>query len=203
MSPRRRSWCRRDHGLWGTNQSHIHHRHPAGNHVPGGARRGLVANRHARQRDLWNADSDWWNNAGHRRLQPVERIIVSGGLHQCHLYRDGRPAANRQLHICRHRRRTQSESDQFLAFGDSITAGEVPDSTDSSTGRIRLRILQPALAYPAQLQMMLAQRYPAQSLSISVVNDGVQGETAVDGAGRLDNDLAIHRPDVPLCCKKA
>jgi lysophospholipase L1-like esterase len=73
----------------------------------------------------------------------------------------------------------------FLAFGDSITAGEVPDSTDTSTGRIKLRALQPALAYPAQLQMMLAQRYPAEALSIVVHNDGLQGETAANGVGRL------------------
>ena len=46
--------------------------------------------------------------------------------------------------------------------------------------------------------MMLAQRYPAQNLDIKVINDGSQGETAVDGAGRLDSDLSLYRPDVLL-----
>jgi lysophospholipase L1-like esterase len=87
---------------------------------------------------------------------------------------------------------------KFLAFGDSITAGEVPDSTDTGTGRVRLRALQPALAYPAQLQTMLSQRYPAQAMAISVINDGVQGETAVLGTGRLDGELTAHMPDVLL-----
>jgi lysophospholipase L1-like esterase len=87
----------------------------------------------------------------------------------------------------------------FLAFGDSITAGEVPDSTDSSTGgRVRLRMLQPSLAYPAQLQTMLQQRYPTQAQAIMVINRGIQGEWAVQGAARLDGELTQFKPDVLL-----
>jgi lysophospholipase L1-like esterase len=87
---------------------------------------------------------------------------------------------------------------KFLAFGDSITAGEVPDITDSATGRVTLRVLQPSLAYPAQLQALLAQKYPGQAQMIVVTNDGIQGESALEGAARVGDELTRYAPEVLL-----
>ena len=78
---------------------------------------------------------------------------------------------------------------KILAFGDSITAGEITSASGSAD-------VDPAACYPAQLQWLLAQRYPNQP--IVVVNDGKIGETAADGAGRLPQELAANRPDVVL-----
>jgi len=52
------------------------------------------------------------------------------------------------------------------------------------------------LAYPADLQLMLSQRYTAQT--ITVTNGGVPDETAVQGMVRLDGQLVLHHPDVLL-----
>jgi lysophospholipase L1-like esterase len=80
----------------------------------------------------------------------------------------------------------------FLAFGDSITAGEIPDCTDTSCSTV----VQPTLAYPADLQTMLLQRYTAQT--VAVRNDGNRDETAVGGMARLDGELVVFHPDVLL-----
>jgi lysophospholipase L1-like esterase len=85
---------------------------------------------------------------------------------------------------------------KFLAFGDSITAGEVPDPTDTPLGVIRPRVVRQDLAYPQQLLMLLQQRYPTQM--ISVINDGLSGERAVQGVARLPGDLSTYTPDVLL-----
>jgi len=66
---------------------------------------------------------------------------------------------------------------QFVAFGDSITAGEIPDSTDTSLGRIRPMVVHPYdLAYPVRLQELLNQRFPVESFTVT--NAGCQGEAA-------------------------
>jgi acyl-CoA thioesterase I len=75
-----------------------------------------------------------------------------------------------------------------LAFGDSLTAG-----AESIGGQL---VVDPSVAYPTDLQLLLGQRYTAQH--IVVVDDGVVGETAVQGAARLPGELASHRPDVVL-----
>lgn len=85
---------------------------------------------------------------------------------------------------------------RFLAFGDSITAGFVPDSTDSLTAGITFRIVQPDLAYPSRLEAVLRGRYAGQT--VTVVNRGVPGEKTVEGAGRLPGDLVRFGPDVLL-----
>ncbi len=77
----------------------------------------------------------------------------------------------------------------FLAFGDSITAGEISDGSTLSA-------IDPSLAYPGELQALLQQSYPAQPLV--VVNDGLSGETAVQGAARLPGELARYHPQVLL-----
>jgi lysophospholipase L1-like esterase len=82
----------------------------------------------------------------------------------------------------------------FLAFGDSITDGEIPDVTDTPTF-VALTV-HDDLAYPTKLKEMLSQRYTSQT--ITVVKDGLDGETAVAGAVRLGGELAQYRPDVLL-----
>ncbi len=88
----------------------------------------------------------------------------------------------------------------FLAFGDSITAGEIPDSTDTptSTGLFRPFIVQPDLAYPHDLQGLLTQRYYTQSQSLTVTNDGLSDEKTTQGLQRLSADLPKYKPDVLL-----
>jgi lysophospholipase L1-like esterase len=62
----------------------------------------------------------------------------------------------------------------FVAFGDSITAGEIPDNTDTSLGRIRPMVVHQDLAYPARLKQLLSDRFPNQTFIVS--NAGCQGE---------------------------
>jgi lysophospholipase L1-like esterase len=76
----------------------------------------------------------------------------------------------------------------FLAFGDSLTAGAVIVG-----GQL---VVEPSVAYPTDLQRLLGQRYAAQHIVVD--DDGLVGETAVQGAMRLPGDLASHRPDVVL-----
>lgn len=88
----------------------------------------------------------------------------------------------------------------FLAFGDSMTQGEVtvPVTTSSDSWGPQAFILQivPTAAYPRQLQMQLAARYPQQS--IQMTNAGIAGETANNGAKRFPGIMANLRPEVVL-----
>jgi lysophospholipase L1-like esterase len=69
---------------------------------------------------------------------------------------------------------------RFMAFGNSITAGEVGNN------------------YPATLRALLAARYTTQASSIQVVNRGRGGEGALGGADRLPDELDAVRPEVLL-----
>lgn len=93
----------------------------------------------------------------------------------------------------------------FLAFGDSMTLGEVTAPVASSTsgqrfGAFALQIV-PSAAYPRQLQLELAARYTAQS--ITVVNSGVSGERATAGATRFRDVLASTNPGAVLLLEGA
>jgi lysophospholipase L1-like esterase len=70
----------------------------------------------------------------------------------------------------------------YLAFGDSMTAGEV---VSEGAGRIRTLRVDPAESYPAKLQRNLSSVYVAQAQSISVHNQGKPLESAVQGVSRL------------------
>ncbi|MCL4811246.1 MAG: HYR domain-containing protein [Vicinamibacteraceae bacterium] len=98
----------------------------------------------------------------------------------------------------------------FLAFGDSVTAGEITVAAPAPTwaagsggrfdplsqaGPLELR---PELSYPTRLREILAARYPAQAAEITVVNAGRSGERAVDAPLRLGNLLANSPPQVLL-----
>lgn len=80
---------------------------------------------------------------------------------------------------------------RLLAFGDSLTAGEVAPPLPSVRP-----VLNPAAAYPARLLARLEQRYPGQTFY--VVNAGRPGEQAVEGVARLPAELQAARPEVLL-----
>jgi len=94
---------------------------------------------------------------------------------------------------------------RFLAFGDSITAGEVvaPVNRLGSPAVAQKLQLMPAASYPARLQSMLESRYSAQAASISVVNGGTPGEKIFEGAARLQDLLTMHHPEVVLLMEGA
>jgi lysophospholipase L1-like esterase len=94
---------------------------------------------------------------------------------------------------------------RFLAFGDSITEGEVTVPTSSSMHApylVPLRVV-PEASYPTRLSTMLFTRYTTQATTISVTNAGRSGESAEDGARRLPGVMANVRPDVLLLLEGA
>jgi len=86
----------------------------------------------------------------------------------------------------------------FLAFGDSITAGEVTVPIGViAAGRDGLlqapntrMLVVPAASYPTQLLSLLQSRYATQAAAITVTNGGVPGESVLTGAARFSNTLA-------------
>lgn len=90
---------------------------------------------------------------------------------------------------------------RFLAFGDSITGGEVtvPVVSSGGFGPTSFKLVQvPAAAYPTVLAIQLAARYRAQEDFISVANYGVAGEKAVNARDRFIAALGVVRPDAVL-----
>jgi lysophospholipase L1-like esterase len=90
---------------------------------------------------------------------------------------------------------------RFLAFGDSMTAGEItqPTGTLAESGFPNLRlVVVPSASYPTQLQNQLRARYTTQAAQITVSNAGRPGEWAEDGAVRLPAVLSVERPEVVL-----
>ena len=79
---------------------------------------------------------------------------------------------------------------KFLAFGDSLTAGEV------SLPLLGPAFVEPSKAYPFQLQGRLRQAYPAQL--ITVANAGLSGEAATEAFSRFASQLASVQPEVVL-----
>lgn len=93
----------------------------------------------------------------------------------------------------------------FLAFGDSMTLGEVtsPVATTSDAEGFRSFKLQivPTAAYPRQLQLLLAARYTQQT--VQVANFGVAGESATNGKNRFPGVVANAKPRVVLLMEGA
>ncbi len=89
---------------------------------------------------------------------------------------------------------------KFVAFGDSMTAGEV---VSEGSGAFRTLRVDPAKAYPADLQRNLANRYTTQAQSIVVENQGRSLEKATDGASRLRGLLSRNAYDVVLLMEGA
>jgi lysophospholipase L1-like esterase len=90
---------------------------------------------------------------------------------------------------------------KFLAFGDSLTAGEVTQPTivpQRDGGRLHRLVIVPSASYPTQLLSRLRTRYTTQVAQIEVVNAGRSGEWAEDGAIRLPAVMSSSRPEVVL-----
>lgn len=79
---------------------------------------------------------------------------------------------------------------RFLAFGDSITEGQV-----SPAPTMLMRLGTPE-AYPGLLQTALAERYTAQD--IVVINRGYGGEELIEGLERLADVIDEDLPEVLL-----
>jgi acyl-CoA thioesterase-1 len=76
---------------------------------------------------------------------------------------------------------------RFVAFGDSITQGQVR-SIGFTT------VVEPLESYPYKLEQILRSRYPAQD--VRVVNSGYGGEVPADGVARLPGVLDAEHPEV-------
>ena len=90
---------------------------------------------------------------------------------------------------------------KYLAFGDSITAGEVTfpvGSTSHGAGLITKQVVVPSAAYPTQLLKTLQGRYASQADAMIVANYGLGGEKTVNARARFFDALAIVRPEVVL-----
>ena len=94
---------------------------------------------------------------------------------------------------------------RFLAFGDSITAGEVTSPiglvTDGRAllpGSSRGLLVVPAASYPSQLLAMLQAKYPMQAPALVMSNLGVPGETVLEGEVRFPAAMISSRADAVL-----
>jgi lysophospholipase L1-like esterase len=89
----------------------------------------------------------------------------------------------------------------FLAFGDSLTAGEVASSAGTvrpdSIPSVRL-VIVPTASYPTQLSTGLRTRYPTQSPAIDVINSGMPNEWAQDGVQRFRGVLTNTKAEALL-----
>jgi lysophospholipase L1-like esterase len=86
---------------------------------------------------------------------------------------------------------------RFLAFGDSMTAGEVVDLNS-----VRGLAVHDELSYPTDLRFQLARRYTAQT--VTVRNEGRSGEVVAGNAPRrLSGLLASGQYDVVLIMEGA
>jgi lysophospholipase L1-like esterase len=74
---------------------------------------------------------------------------------------------------------------RFLAFGDSITAGEVTTPVALTAG-ITKHVIVPSASYPSVLQGQLQSTYAAQSSAIEIINQGKPGEFILDGRLRFE-----------------
>lgn len=94
----------------------------------------------------------------------------------------------------------------FLAFGDSMTAGEIttPVGILGADGRPNFRqILVPSESYPTKLLNQLRTRYFTQASQFVVTNAGLSREWAVDGARRFPSVLVSANPQVVLLLEGA
>ena len=91
---------------------------------------------------------------------------------------------------------------KYLAFGDSMTAGEVTfplaGSTIGAAGLITKQVVVPGAAYPAVLQRTLQGRYSSQAAQIAVANYGLGGEKLVVARDRFFQALNSAQPQVVL-----
>ena len=99
------------------------------------------------------------------------------------------------------RKAPQLSRTRFLAFGDSITSGEVTVPIGSSTalGGPSFTLVQVlSAAYPTVLQKQLAAWYSTQHDSIVVANYGQGGEKAINARNRFIQALNAVQPQAVL-----
>ena len=89
-----------------------------------------------------------------------------------------------------------NEGITIACLGDSVTQGCFELTVDPS-GNVNTRFDQ-AHTYHAYLQQMLASLYPA--VPFNVINAGLSGGNAPEGAARLDRDVLSHNPDLVIVC---
>ncbi len=96
-------------------------------------------------------------------------------------------------------RAAQLQRVRFMAFGDSITAGEVtfPGLIEFgfTSGK---QVVLPEASYPTVLRRLLQTRYSFQADTIVVANQGVSGEKAAEARNRFFAAMTAVRPDVVL-----
>jgi lysophospholipase L1-like esterase len=97
---------------------------------------------------------------------------------------------------------------RFLAFGDSMTAGEVTVPVgglflEPGQGLSTKQVLVPSAAYPTLLQAQMSSRYTTQASTITVTNAGKSGEHPHEGVQRFSDALAAARPEVVLLLEGA
>jgi lysophospholipase L1-like esterase len=95
----------------------------------------------------------------------------------------------------------QLQRTRFMAFGDSVTAGEitVPVTGLTLKGFPNSKLIQvPAVSYPTVLTSLLTTRYTSQSQAIVVTNQGLGGEKAEFALPRFVAALDANRPEVVL-----
>lgn len=95
---------------------------------------------------------------------------------------------------------------RYLAFGDSITAGEVTfpiNTLIASQGSITKQVVVPAAAYPTVLLNTLRGRYAAQASLMEVFNYGMGGEKVINSRNRYLSALNATRPEVLLLMEGA
>jgi len=95
---------------------------------------------------------------------------------------------------------------RFLAFGDSITAGEVSfpvGSVRTGKGSITPQVVVPSASYPTVLLNTLRGRYASQASAIEVFNYGLGGEKVINSRNRFFSALNATLPDVLLLMEGA
>jgi len=86
---------------------------------------------------------------------------------------------------------------RFMAFGDSVTAGEVTVPVNGMLPATKERqVVLASASYPRVLEDQLRQRYVSQS--VAVANAGRTGETAASAFPRFQSAMATNRPEVVL-----
>ncbi len=98
------------------------------------------------------------------------------------------------------RKLPQLSRTRFLAFGDSITAGEVSFPVAGVNGGLAStkQVIVHASSYPTVLAKQLQARYPAQVDDIVVANYGLSGEKAALARTRFIEALNTVRPTAVL-----
>lgn len=90
----------------------------------------------------------------------------------------------------------------FLAFGDSMTAGEITVPVGTALGLDGFpnfrQIVVPSESYPTKLLTLMRTRYFTQAQQFVVTNAGLPREWAADGARRLPGVLTSTNPQVLL-----